>query len=332
MAILRCNRCGHLQEQPDGLLGETVPCPACENPSSVYGTLFFIGKLLDKYFDAQRTIKQLTAELNPTATPTSAPAVSPKPLDGIDFFNTDQLASALQHQPILDWFKQKQITVRADHRSVDTTGFFDEIATSIGKNLPVLNEVLERIRWAQQKDYTSTTIHLDKKSAEDARAIADFCRQLYDFSFVAKYFHNRKENVIRLVIQTAPAIRKFFSGDWLEWHTLMTCLHHARQGARRFSCARNLNIQLRNQESYELDVFMLIDEKQPVYIECKSGEFRQDIDKYQLLSKRLGIGGRNFIMCIAGLSDDHAKGLTAMYGLTFTNETGLAAQLAAAFQ
>ena len=331
MAILRCNRCGHLQEQPDGLVGETAPCPGCENPTSIYGTLFFVGKLLEKYFDAQRTIAHLKAQLAPTVTPSSSPSVSQKPHDGIDFFNTDQLASALQHKPILDWFEHKQITAQADTHSVDTTGFFDEIAVSIGKNLSVLNEVLERIRWAQQKDYSSTTIHLDKESAEDAHAITNFCQQLYDFSFVAKCFHNRKENVIRLVIQTAPAIRSFFNGDWLEWHVLMTCLHVAKQGSRSFSCARHLNIQLRNKESYELDVFMLIDGKMPVCIECKSGEFRQNIDKYQLLSKRLGIGKRNFIMCIAGLSDEHAKGLSTMYGLSFTNEMGLEALLAKAF-
>ena len=332
MAILRCNRCGHLQEQADGLVGETTPCPSCENPTPIYGTLFFIGKLLEKFFDAQRTIAQLKAQLAPAVAASASPSVSQKRPDDIDFSNTDQLASAAQHQPILDWFKHKQIAVQADVHSVDTTGFFDEIAVSIGKNLPVLNEVLERIRWAQQKDYSSTTIHLDKKSDDDARAITTFCQQLYNYSFVAKSFHNRKENVIRLVIQTAPAIRAFFNGDWLEWHALMSCLHFAKTGSRRFSCARNLNIQLRNQESYELDVFMLIDGKLPVCIECKSGEFRQNIDKYQLLSKKMGLGERNFIMCIAGLSNEHAKGLSTMYGLTFTNELGLEAQLAKAFQ
>jgi hypothetical protein len=33
-------------------------------------------------------------------------------------------------------------------------------------------------------------------------------------------------------------------------------------------------------------------------------------------------------MCITGLSDEHAKGLTAMYDLTFVNEHDLATQLA----
>jgi hypothetical protein len=202
---------------------------------------------------------------------------------------------------------------------------------SIGGNLPVLKEVLERIRWAQQKEYSSTTIQLDKKSAEDAQAISSFCQQLYDFSFVAKCFHNRPENNVRLILQTAPTIRDFFNGEWLEWFALMTCLSYSKERNKRFSCARNLSITLQNNESFELDVFMLIDGNVPVCIECKTGEFRQNIDKYLTLRKRLGLNSKNFVMCVTGLSDEHAKGLTAMYDLTFVNEQELAAQLARLF-
>jgi len=41
--------------------------------------------------------------------------------------------------------------------------------------------------------------------------------------------------------------------------------------------------------------------------------------------------GRNFVMCITGLSDEHAKGLTAMYDLAFVNERELAAHLSRLF-
>lgn len=182
--------------------------------------------------------------------------------------------SSLQHdntQPILDWFGQKQITVQADHHSVDTTGFFDEIATSIGKNLSVLNEVLERIRWAQQKDYSSTTIHLDKKSADDARAITSFCQQLYDFSLQFTFTTVKRTSFVWSYRRLLPSVASSMATGW----TVMPLDDRptaGQTGSRSFSCARNLNIQLRNQESYELDVFMLIDGKRPVCIECKSGE------------------------------------------------------------
>jgi len=293
--------------------------------------MFFIGKLLEKYFEAQREIARLKVLTAGDAKPPSPAAPALPSLDVIDLSNTDLLTSESQHEPIRDWFKRKQVKVQFNTRAVDTTGFFDEVAVSIGSNLPVLKEVLERIRWAQQKQYSSTSINLEKKSEDEARAITTFCQQLYDFSFVAKCFHNRKENNIRLIVQTAPAIRDFFSGEWLEWYALMSCLQYAKQHKKRFSCARNLNITLQNDESYELDVFMLIDGNQPICIECKTGEFRQNIDRYLTLRKLLGINGKNFIMCITGLTAEHAKGLTAMYGMTFTNELELDAQLAKVF-
>lgn len=331
MAIFRCNKCGYLQEQPEGRLGEIISCPKCTNQAPVYSAIYFIGKLLDKYFEAQREIGRLQGRSGSNADCPSQVSTEQPSLDEIDLSNTDQLASELQHGPIYDWFNRKQIKVVANMRGVDTTGFFDEVAVSIGHNAPVLKEVLERIRWAQQKEYSSVTIHFEKKSEEDARAIAVFCQQLYDFSFVAKCFHNRKENNIRLIVQTAPAIRRFFGGEWLEWYALMSGLQYIKERQKRFSCARNLAITLQNDETYELDVFMLVDGKLPVCIECKTGEFRQNIDRYLTLRKRLGIGRGNFIMCIAGLSEEHARGLTATYDLTFTNEQELPTQLARIF-
>lgn len=331
MAIIRCNKCTLLAEQPDDFAGKIIACPKCNTPTSVYPTLFFVEKLLDKYFDTQREVIRLKSgtSLEKPTMPTSAPAATS--LADVDLANTDLLASELQHGPIVDWFHKKQIKVQANMRNVDTSGFFDEVAEAIGGNLPVLKEVLERIRWSQQKGHASATISLDKKSPADAKAISAFCQQLYDFSFVAKCFHNKPENNVRVILQTAPAIREFFNGEWLEWHALMTTLRYAKERNRRFSCTRGLEIVLSNGDPYELDVFMLIDGNTPICIECKSGEFRQNIDRYLALRKRLGVDSRNFIMCIAGLSDDNAKAFTAMYDLTFVSERELASHLTRLF-
>lgn len=328
MAIIRCNKCTQLSEQPDNLAGTNTPCPKCGAQATVYPTLFFIEKLLDKYFDAQRELIRLKST---SATPPSPATEVPATSSDIDLANTDFLATELQHGPIYDWFHKKQIKIQANMRSVDTSGFFDEVAEAIGDNLGVLKEVIERIRWSHDKGHASATIHLDKKSPEDAKAISTFCQQLYDYSFVAKCFHNKSENNVRLILQTAPTIRDFFNGEWLEWHALMRCLRYTKERKRRFSCSRGLNLTLSTGEPYELDVFMLIDGNIPVCIECKSGEFRQHIDRYLALRKRLGMDGKQFIMCIAGLSEENAKAYSAMYDLAFVNERGLAEHLSRLF-
>ncbi len=109
MAILRCNKCGLLAEQGDGLAGQSVACPKCADPAKVYPTLFFIEKLLDKYFDAQRELIRLKSA--PTVQSTPQPVRSSAPLAGLDLGNTDQLATEIQHGPIYDWFHKRQIKV-----------------------------------------------------------------------------------------------------------------------------------------------------------------------------------------------------------------------------
>lgn len=321
MAIIRCNKCGHLAETADTNAGKTQPCPKCETVATAYPTLFFIEKLLDKYFDAQRELIRLKGPSMPAA---SQPATT---TTSIDLTNTDQFATELQHGPIYDWFSRKQIKVQADLRRVDTSGFFDEVAEAIGANPGLLREVVDRLRWAQQKEHNSVTIHLDKKTPEEAAALSHFCQQLYDFSFVAKCFQNKAENNVRLILQSAPGIRNFFAGEWLEWLALMHSLRQTQQRGKRFSCARGLELTLGNGERYEIDVFLLIDGKTPICIECKSGEFRQNLDRYLALKKRLGLEPWQFVMCVAGLADDTAKGLSSTYELSFVNESNLGAYL-----
>lgn len=331
MAISRCHKCAHLEEHADGQIGTSVVCPRCGNATLVYPTLFFVGKLLEKCFDAQRELIRLKGVAGDALPQQAQNTVAARRVEDIDLSNTDRFASAKQHQPISEWFGRKQISVQANTQAVDTTGFFDEVAMSIGDNLPVLKEVLDRVRWAQQKGYSSTVVPLDQKSPQEAQAIAGFCKQLYDFSFVAKCIPNRQKNNILLALQTASTIRQFFNGEWLEWFAMMTCLSYCRERAKDFSCARQLVITLTDQECCELDVFMLIDGQLALCIECKSGEYRQDIDKLIGLRKRLGLTGKKLVMCVAGLSDEHARGLTAMYDLTFVSEQGLLPHLRTLF-
>lgn len=57
--------------------------------------------------------------------------------------------------------------------------------------------------------------------------------------------------------------------------------------------------------------------QEPICIECKTGEFRRDIDKYVRLNKRLGLAKSRFILCCTDLNAEQAQGLSAMYDLSF---------------
>ena len=112
---------------------------------------------------------------------------------------------------------------------------------------------------------------------------------------------------------------------------LMKLLGLFQEKGRQVSCTRSLEVIFPNEDLHELDVFFLVDGSTPVCVECKTGEFRPEIDKYLRLRKRLGIDRSQFILCASSLSDEQAAGLSGMYELTFVSPTGLAPHLAKLF-
>ena len=312
MSISRFSKCGTVTEHERDMIGSLSSCVRCETSNPIYDTVLFVNKVLEQYF-AQRS------ELNSLRTPTLQPQGADNAGDSLDIHNSDWLSLENQHRPIVDWFNSKSINATINSSAVDTTGFFDEAAVAIGSDYELLGEICERIRYAQQKEYSSALIHLDKKSAEDAKSLESFSRKLHEYSLVARCFTNKGEKNIRLVLQKAPAVRRFFSGEWLEWYALMTGVRMCHEQKAEYACARNLVLSFPANEKRELDVFFLINKTRPLYIECKTGEFRQDLDKYISLKKILSIEQKHFILCVLDLDPEQCKGLSAMHGLTFVN-------------
>lgn len=323
MAISRCNKCGALAEHERETVGSSIECARCGTATPIYDAVYFVSKLLDQYF-AQRAELQALRH----AADTAAPAASPEPPNSppFDIHNTDHLSSESQHRAIVDWFRARSIAASIDAGAVDTSGYFDEAAVALGNDFALLGEVVERIRYAQQKEFNSALLYLDRKTPEDARALESFARQLQRYSLIARWI--KEDKGLRLILQNAPMVRRFFAGSWLEWFALMTGLRVCQDRKLDFSCARNLTLAFPPDEKRELDVFFLLNKTRPLYIECKSGDYRPELDKYVALRKRLGIEAKYFVVCVANLPADQTKALSAMYDLSFTNTETLGPHLA----
>lgn len=203
---------------------------------------------------------------------------------------------------------------------MDTQDFYDEVAIEIGDNFEILQEILDKIMKSQHNHYSSLVLNLSNYSQSQIKIVTDFYKNLYEFSFLAKYFYNKKEKKAHLTLQTIPNIVRFFNGEWLEWYVFMKLLKHFYASKGLFSCLRSFEIQFANEDKYEVDIFFLINSKLPVFIECKSGEFRPFIEKYSKMRRRLDIGKESFLLLALGLSDDQIAGLNKMYDITFVNE------------
>jgi hypothetical protein len=279
MALFRCNKCGHIREVGNDYIGKSVKCPKCAQSTPINDTVAFVNALVQKYITQKKELQKLRQELA-IENNHDIPSVEHTSSEEIDIHNTKALTQAEKYEPIVAWFEKRKIQTQINHDAIDTTGFFDEIALSLGNNYNVLKFVGDHIKYIQNKGYTNAKLEIAKKSPEEIGLITSFCKEMYDYSFVAKYFYDKRNKIIRLTLQTAPKIKSFFNGIWMEWFTLIKLLEFFRDNNIDASCMRNLKVSFPNGISHELDIFFLTKNDTPFCIECKSGEFRHDIDKY----------------------------------------------------
>ncbi|MDM8545022.1 hypothetical protein [Candidatus Venteria ishoeyi] len=326
MAILRCNTCSHMREVRNDYIGKSVSCPKCKNSTPIHDTVIFVEKVIEKYHSVSNRLRQIEKQTQTQLISSKLPEKPTLPAD-VDIFNTTAMTQKKEYEPILQWFKQKKIQLNINHKALDTTGFFDEIALALGEKYDVLKEITDRIKRTQNNNYTSVTLNLSKHSQKDTKTIISFCEELYEYAFVSKYFYKKKDKRVHLTLQTIPGIINFFNGEWLEWFVFMKILTHFHEKKVQYACLRSFKINFPNEDIHELDVFFINQNNIPVYIECKSGEFRSEIDKYIRLRKRLSINPKHFLILVLGLSDKQAQGLSSMYDMTFVNEHNFMAHL-----
>jgi hypothetical protein len=324
MSIYRCNNCGFVCEDQLAVAGAKVSCEKCGISNVYFATAFYVQKLVERYLAARRELEALQqmAESPDAEVPTSSAVVPESALKlrfHDDLQNTSVLATAAQHQPLQDWFASKHIKASFDFSLVDTTGFFDEMAKEIGDHYEILSGPIEQVRYAYRRGFSWLNLDLSEKSPEDSQAINAFFRRLYSHTFFSHYAYRKQHKMLGLAMQPAQAVRSFFEGGWLEWYAFMCLLSRCVERGREFSCARSVKIEFQNEEMRELDVAFLLDARFPIFIECKSGEFRGDLEKYVKLRRYLGIDRSQFIICSTELNVEQVAGLTAMYGLTFVN-------------
>ena len=331
MGIYRCNKCGTVAEHNYMAGMDPVACKKCGNMVAVYDTPFFVQKLLERYMATVRELKALQA-VEAEQEQSDSPEVNHEHGGWLeeDIHNSSALANAEQHKPIANWLAAQNAKAVFDYSAVDMSGYFDEAAQSLGEHYALTEDLLGKINWSYRKKHTGLNVDLGKMSQKDGQALNQLCRQFYSHTLFAGYFYQKQDKVIRLKLQRASKIENFFSGAWLEWFALNILLQQAQEKGKNysFSCARNVKLEFANEDVHELDVVWLSQRKTPVIVECKSGEFRRDIEKYIRLRKRLNVSASHFIILATDIEDMDSVAMSSMYELTFLNIKGFGEYIA----
>lgn len=328
MGIYRCNHCRHLGEHPFDPQKPVTACTQCGQAVKVYDSIAFVKQILSRYAAALRELEALKRE-DDGDDGTDFPESNP--LAGTDFSSSDALANAAQHRPLEQWFAQRKIRTKLDYGTVDMSGYYDEAAATLGEKYDLFKDILGKINWAYRNNHAGINLDLKKHSQKDAQAINRICREFYSHTLFSRYHYQKPEKLLNLKLQSAAPIRQFLSGGWLEWFALGKLLAQAAQCGKNygFSCARGAEIRFDNDDVYELDVMLLPAGKMPLIIECKTGEYRRDLDKYLKLRKRLDIPATHFMILVTDIDAAQAKSLRSMYDLTFVTPQTLPEHLQA---
>lgn len=240
----------------------------------------------------------------------------------LNIHNTDIFSQQEQYLPIVNWLEMRNVNAKVNPDAMNTTGFFDEAAVTLGNNYPLLSVISDTIKRRYRLEKNKAYIELSKYSQEDIQKIRNFCQELYDYALVAKYFYNKQELKISLHLQLAPKIVNFFNGEWLEWFAFMKVIALCQENNWNYACTRNMIINFENNEKYEVDVFFLVNDK-PLFIECKSGEYREYLDRYLRLRKMLFINKSRFLFLITEKNISKVSALSSMFDITFVNQENI---------
>jgi len=327
MALFHCKICSHRQEVPNDHIGRKAKCPKCQNISTIQDTLAYITTLTDKYLEVTEHLSMLERGLSDNffrENSDSLPILDPSGEIDYDIHNTDMYAQEGQYTPITTWLKGRKISATINPDLMNTKGFFDEIAIMMGDSFQVLEPMIKQIKYIQSRGFDKVKIPLAKYSKAETQQIIDFAKTLHEYSFIQKFWHDKTKKSLYLTLQSdMPRIQGFFMGLWMEWYVMIKIFGLFQQKNISLPLARGMHITFGDKQKNELDIFFINERDEPVVIECKTGEFRQDISKYISLRKKIGLKKENFILCVFGLPDELIHGFNTMFDISFANEMTL---------
>ena len=268
-------------------------------------------------------LKNITAELQLLRSELKVqPSV--KPDEAVLATSPGQVAESLDEieeesaLAVYDWLRDKGITVKNYREQSTADVVFDQLAAFLGERFKNLSRVHECIRRSLSTG-SSFTLNLSSGSQTEIADSTQFCTMLYSYAFLSSYKYNKLTKTIYATPQRVGKVINFFTGGWFERYIYLRILSLLSQNKLEFTCLLNPQITFSNGDDFELDLLFLVD-NQPLWVECKTGDYQAYIAKYSDARKLLGIPKPRAILVILDISDDLTTHLTSLYDITAANE------------
>ncbi|NJP07977.1 MAG: DUF1887 family protein [Chloroflexaceae bacterium] len=240
----------------------------------------------------------------------------------------DQLAAEPQQQDqlaaeqsriltVIDWLLTRNITVKTYHQHNDADVVFNRLANHLGDKYETLKFFYESIK--KRLSAGPLKLSLAKRTQVEINDITAFCLELQRHTFLQAYQYSNGTKTIHAVIQNNGDVINFFTGSWFERFIYAKACALLEKEHLSYTSLMNVQVSLPNGDDFEIDIIFLIDE-QPVWIECKTGNIEERINKYKKIREILRLPSQRALIVSLDMTDDIASGLSSMYGITVTNQ------------
>lgn len=200
----------------------------------------------------------------------------------------------------------------------------DSLSLFLGERYEALSGILAKIKRAMQAGLRITE-SLRGRPQQDVSSVCQFCTRLHELAFLEQYQYLRSPAyLIRAKTTTLPAAQRFFAGQWLERFILQKVRSVYGQiaaevgGELPFEHLINPQIVLPNGDDFELDVLAAIGTR-VYWIEAKSGDYQQHVDRYARFARRLGLDSDHCFMVLTDVASERCAALSSLFGMTVCN-------------
>ncbi|MBE9098676.1 hypothetical protein [Vacuolonema iberomarrocanum] len=278
--------------------------------------------LEDQLADDQK--EQLTLNLPPevvsltTSQPPPAAAMNGRSL-------LPTLSTVERATPVIQWFTDRDIRIENYRQAdADTDEIFNRHAKTLGdrhkddEGRPLLAPLLKQMKWAIAKN-RGLQHHLKGATQQQITTQTQFCNHLLRDSLLSSYFYNKTTKIIHGAIQDRTDVRHFFNGEWFERFICHKTEAIFQDLNVEYFYVMNPVIQYDNGDTFELDLFFLINGI-PILIECKTGgDFNQHLKRFESHRNRLAIEPEQAFLVILDLEDAQTQRLSKFWNFKVVN-------------
>jgi hypothetical protein len=234
-----------------------------------------------------------------------------------------------------EWLDKRGIKIKSLPAVTGIDNSADSAAVFLGDNFDVLENFFEAIKRAVNRNYKEGWFPVEDLPGAAIGAICEFATKLYGCGFFTsfRYFKRNFQKPtlkpgIRFATLQDTRVNRFFRGGWLERYVEQV----AREIAQRafgtqlaIPILREVQVVLPTGADAEFDLLAGLPEGQLMWLESKSGEWRQYVPRFQELNKRflkLPVGDAALVV-VEKLSDDEKASISALSGMTLIRLTEL---------